>query len=248
MSYYFVYDEFLQDPKFEREIATIETRLTDLGISGKIARLALFRDAGEFIRDEVRRGVKNVVAVGNDLTLRRVIDALGDANVAIGIIPLGQGPHEIAKLLGVPTGVASCDVLSARILEEVDIGVVNGKRFIHAVKAESVRPFSLTSDQFKLATVYTGSFELRNLTYPDPILPPSDPTDGRIELVVELRRRRLFRMKSEGTTFLPMKSATMTFAQEESFFIDGEPYKTAMLHLTVEPGRLKFITSKDRMF
>ena len=43
--YCYVYDEALQDRRFERELAYIETRLTDLGIAGKIARLALFRDA-----------------------------------------------------------------------------------------------------------------------------------------------------------------------------------------------------------
>ena len=70
MSYYYVYDEFVQDPKFERDLAQIETRLTDLGISGKIARLALFRDPTELIRDEVRKGAKTIVAVGNDVTFR----------------------------------------------------------------------------------------------------------------------------------------------------------------------------------
>ncbi|KKR89303.1 MAG: hypothetical protein UU36_C0035G0001, partial [Candidatus Uhrbacteria bacterium GW2011_GWE2_41_1153] len=34
--YYYVYDEFIQDPRFERDLALIETRVTDLGIAGKI--------------------------------------------------------------------------------------------------------------------------------------------------------------------------------------------------------------------
>ena len=56
---------------------------------------------------------------------------MADSGVATGIIPLGKDANKIADMLGVPTGVAACDVISARIIEEVDIGVVNGLRFLH---------------------------------------------------------------------------------------------------------------------
>ena len=103
--YYYVYDEFVQDPKFERDLALIETRLTDLGIAGKIARLALFRDPKELIRDEIRKGAKTIVAVGNDITLRRVIDAVGDSGVVIGVVPVGKDGNILSSILGIAVGV-----------------------------------------------------------------------------------------------------------------------------------------------
>ncbi len=121
--YYYVYDEFVQDQKYERELAQIESRLTDLGISGKIARLALFRDPEEMIRDEVRKGVKTVIAVGNDVTLRKVIDAVSSLGATLGVIPIGKESNSIAGILGVPSGVAACDTISARIVEEIDLSV-----------------------------------------------------------------------------------------------------------------------------
>ncbi|EKD32917.1 MAG: hypothetical protein ACD_76C00116G0003, partial [uncultured bacterium] len=47
--YYYVYDDFVQDKRFEKDLQKIENRLTDLGISGKIARLALFKHADELV-------------------------------------------------------------------------------------------------------------------------------------------------------------------------------------------------------
>ncbi len=246
--YYYVYDEFVQSPRYEKELAQIDTRLTDLGINGKVARLALFRDATEFIRDELKQGVKTVVAVGNDMTLRKCIDAVGDADIAVGIIPMGKEHNSIARLLGVPMGLPACDVLSARILEAVDIGVVNGLRFMHSMKADFVRPFQVDCGSYRLGTVYNGTFELRNLVFPDKNLPPSDPTDGSLELVVELRKRSLFFQQAQGHSFIPLKLATFQFGQEETFSVDGEEYKTDHIDMRVIPGALKFVTSKDRMF
>lgn len=246
--YYYVYDEFVQGPKYEKELAQIETRLTDLGISGKVARLALFRDATEFIRDELKHGVKTVVAVGNDVTLRKCIDAVGDADIAVGIIPMGKELNTIAKLLGVPIGLPACDVLSARILEKVDLGIINGLRFMHSIKAESVKPFRVDCGDYSIGTVYPGSFELRNLVFPDSELPPSDPTDGMLELVVELQKRSFLFKQATGHTFMPLEKAHFVFSQEEVFSIDGEEYKTNEIEMRVIPGALKFVTSKDRMF
>ena len=51
--YFYIYDEFVQNKRFEKELLQIENRLTDLGIAGKVARLALFRDVEETVRDEL---------------------------------------------------------------------------------------------------------------------------------------------------------------------------------------------------
>src|SRR5688572_7555620 len=166
--YYYVYDEFVQDPKFERELSQIETRLTDLGINGKIARLALFRDASELIQDEIRKGVKTVVAVGNDLTLRKVIDAAANGGVAIGIIPLGSEDNFIADMLGMPHGVAACEVISARIIEELDTGVVNSRRFINHFELQSDSQVTILCDRkFTLTPKKRAEIEVRNLALPD---------------------------------------------------------------------------------
>ena len=46
--YCYLYDELIHDnKKYEKEVLRIENRLTDLGITGKTSRLALFRNGSQ---------------------------------------------------------------------------------------------------------------------------------------------------------------------------------------------------------
>ena len=67
--YYYIYDSYLAEKKYESTIARIENRLTDLGINGKINRLSFLKNIHQIIGEEVKRGVKTVVVVGSDETL-----------------------------------------------------------------------------------------------------------------------------------------------------------------------------------
>lgn len=248
--YYYVYDEFIQDSKFERELAQIETRLTDLGIAGKIARLALFRDPAELIRDEIRKGAKTVVAVGNDLTLRKIIDAAAESEVAIAVIPLGGTQHNrIAHILGVPSGVAACEVLSGRIIEKMDSGVVNGKRFLNSCTIDFGDAADVVCDQqFTLKLTKKQPLEIRNLALADEDVPAADPTDGRVELVVRAGRRSWFGKKNVASTRVPVQEARIKTHQQSKISIDGEEFQAKEFHVSVIPGHLRVITGKGRKF
>ena len=128
MSYFYVYDKFVQDKRFERDIIQIEQRLTDIGIQGKIGRLALFRNAAELVRDEVKRGADTVVVVGNDATFHQLMSVLPELDAVIGFIPVGDS-CKISEVLGIPTGAAACDVLSARLTETLGVGRVNNSQY-----------------------------------------------------------------------------------------------------------------------
>lgn len=247
--YYYVYDEFVQDPKFERDLAQIETRLTDLGISGKIARLALFRDASELIRDEVGRGVKTVVAVGNDLTLRKVIDASANANVAIGIIPLGGHDNFIADMLGVPGGVAACEVISARNIEEIDTGVVNSRHFINKFECVARDAVAIEcDDQFILTPSLKSTIEVRNMDLADAEVRAANPADGKLEIVIRTPKRRWFGGGDVNTSIIPVKKARIFSQEPISVTIDGEPFESNELKIKVIPRHLKLIISKHRKY
>ncbi|MFH1631906.1 MAG: diacylglycerol kinase family protein [bacterium] len=248
--YYYVYDEYIQDPKFERELSLIETRLTDLGISGKIARLALFRDARELIRDEVRKGANTVVAVGNDSTFRKVIDAAADTGAALAVIPIGGvGTNRMADILGVPLGVAACDVLSARILEELDTGAVNGNSFLHTVKIENaVAPIIICDGNFKLSPIKRNSIEIRNLALPDDDVRAANPTDGRLEIVVRVQGRSWIGKKKVTASIVPVVEATITSPEMMSLTIDGEVIESREFKIQTLPKQIKVITGKGRKF
>jgi diacylglycerol kinase family enzyme len=246
--YYYVYDEFIQDPKLERELAAIETRLTDLGISGKIARLALFRDPTELIRDEIRKGAKTIVAVGNDATLRKVIDAAEDSDVAISIIPMGAD-NRIAEILGIPSGAAACDILSARITERLDIGVVNGRRFLHAAFIHANAGAEILCDElFKIQPSKKTVIEIRNLETSDGDVRAANPTDGKLELVMRSIQRSWFGKKSTFASIIPVQNAVVKNKALTKVIIDGDEFEGDDFAISVLPQRINFITGKGREY
>ncbi|HLD20417.1 MAG TPA: diacylglycerol kinase family protein, partial [Patescibacteria group bacterium] len=104
--YFYLLDTFLQNKKYEKEIARIETRITDLGIGGQVARLNILKDINELVHDAVKRGITTVVAIGDDYTIGKVVDVVARYDVVLGIIPLGE-QLAIAKILGIPQGEAA---------------------------------------------------------------------------------------------------------------------------------------------
>lgn len=250
--YGYIYDETVQKPKYEAELANIESRLTDLGLSGKVVRLALFRDPMEIIAGEVSRGLSTVVAVGNDETARRVLDVVAEyPGTTFGYIPLGSPTH-LARLLGIPDGVEACDVLSGRIVETIDMGVVNGKRFLAGI---SVPEFAaeLSCGGFRLRPKKPGVLQVRNLAVgfvpsPEQV---ADPRDGFLEAVIEVEEPRgwhLLRKPRIGRSVLPFTSMRLSDDKPFTIVTDGEEMTSDRFDISVEPKMLKVITGRGRMF
>src|SRR3989338_2880950 len=101
--YLYLYDSFLNQKKYTSALARIETRLTDLGIGGKICRLSPLRNIKELIADELANGVKTIVVVGNDKTLSEAINFVAQHDVTLGLIPIGPN-NSLAGQLGLPAG------------------------------------------------------------------------------------------------------------------------------------------------
>jgi len=247
--YYYVYDEFVQDPKFERELSLVETRLTDLGIAGKIARLALFRDPRELIRDEIRKGVKTIIAVGNDHTLRTIVEAATGQAVVLGIIPFAKENNSMALMLGMPSGAAACDVLSARIVADLDAGEISGNRFLHTVKFAMGTDTRINCDgNYTLEPYRDCEVEVRNMALPAADARQANPIDGKLELVVRVPERKLFGKKKNTTSVIFGKRFILESESEFLAQVDGKELKGKRFDCRVIPGQVKMITGKGRMF
>lgn len=243
--YCYLYDEFIQqDKRFERELLQVENRLTDLGIAGKISRLALFRNAHEMIQDEIDRGVETLVVVGNDETIRKVIDVVADNDVVLGIIPFGSN-NKLAELMGVPNGIAACDVLSARRVETIDIGTVNGRRFITGVTVPNFKAEITCDEKFRIFPTSRADLEIRNLAE------VSDPRDGILNTVIRAAVKKgwgMFGRKQMQESTLPMESLAIRSEKPISIYADGEELSGTRFDIGVEPKMLKVITGKSRLF
>lgn len=247
--YLYIYDECTQDKKYLRDVALVENRLTDLGIAGKIIRLALFRQAGEQIRDEARRGASTVVVVGNDRTVCQVLDAVAEVDLPLGIIPIGPG-NRFAEMLGIPSGVEACDILSARMIEKVDAGTLNGKRFVTGVRVDHPEVTLTCEGHYTVRPDAGGQIEICNLAPLDSPSSnePADPRDGMLEARIAVSKKRGLFGKRVHATRLPIRFASINAPVSMRAFCDGQLVQGKQFDIAIEPLRLKIITGRGRKF
>lgn len=251
--YLYVYDEFIQDKRFEKDLLLIENRLTDLGIAGKIARLALFRDPQEMIREEIRRGASSVIAVGDDRTVRKILDVVAEGGATLGIIPLGESGM-LAKLFGIPAGVAACDILSARIVETVDLGSANGSRFLMNFSIPEFTGELSCGKNCRLHPVGKGLLDIVNLGGGVQGVPgrlSADPTDGILDVLlrVTVKGNWGFLKRSKiGVTSFPTPSTTLTASEPMRALLDGEAVQADRFDIATERGAIRVVMGRERLF
>ncbi len=75
-----------------------------------------------------------VVSVGGDGTINEIVNGMPDLNKPMGIIPIGTG-NDFARSCSIKVGDldAAVDVLLAHDVKKIDIGEVNGRRFINVM-------------------------------------------------------------------------------------------------------------------
>ena len=153
--YVYLYDNFLRQKKFDAEIRNVEVRLTDYGIAGKILRLTNYTDAKQIIDDEIKRGAKTVVIVGNDHTFGHVLSRAATCECVFGFLPIGP-ENTIAEVLGVPVGVSACDVLARRRREKLDIGWMNNRYFVSRLQVKAAAVRVIYDSKFSVAAKADG--------------------------------------------------------------------------------------------
>jgi diacylglycerol kinase family enzyme len=217
--YLYLYDSFLSDGKYEKELSEIENYLTDLGITGTIERVSVFKTIKDILKSALKKGAQTIVVVGNDNTFREAIKFIPDFGITFGFIPLGQ-PNYIARFLGIPAGVASCDTLSARIIEKIDVGKIsagggsstgsgNDKYFLGAITVPKMHAkincdgkYSITLKEIGDVTICntpfseeTAEFSARGGLRPlasekDTFL---DPRDGKLDIFIVTSPSSIFK-------------------------------------------------------
>lgn len=126
--YYYIYDNYLAEKKYQSAVSKIESHLTDLGISGKIVRMSVLKNLSAHLNEDIAKGVKTIIVIGNDQTLNQTLNLINNFNIPIGLIPLGPN-NNIANLMGIPEGEAACNVISSRNIQQINLGVINQKYY-----------------------------------------------------------------------------------------------------------------------
>lgn len=242
----YIYDDFLNKSRYRRALGKIEIRLTDLGLNGKIIRLGTIKNVKEVIQAEVKNGAKNIVAVGDNSTVNKVVSALisnkaydfFQKEILFSIIPIGAN-NSIASSLGIKKGEESCNIILARRIKTIDLGWAGKTIFLG--KAELSTDFAEIeideSYKIEIRKNITAQIlniaDLKNL----PNLNKINPKDKKLNISIN---------KGKDKTFIATNniqihgSGNLTL---DSSLIEPLPVKIGILN-----QKLNVIVGKDRNF
>lgn len=256
--YFYLYDFFLAHHKFRSILTRIENRLIDLGIHGKIERMSVLKNLKEVVEDRVKQGAETVVAVGTDAIFKKLLPIVAqEREITLGFIPMKESL--IGKALGIPVGEGACDVLSARIVERIDLGKVNNHYFFSTLvtpKPEAVILESQEEKGFSIAPIENRNLlEISNFNLsPDREKTPffSNPKDGRLEATFTPTTSTLFRKTRldvfHRSLFPFRKMRIRSVDAPIALLVDGETLVKTPVTVEVVPRKLRLIVGKKRFF
>lgn len=248
----YVYDDFLSDRRYEKDLSTLETELSRRGIEGRVVRLAMFRSAKEMVSDLVKIGVKNVVFVGNDDTLQKMMWFLPDLDVTVGFLPLAE-PSAVARMLGIPLGTGAIDVLAARLVEVLDVGRLNDRYFLTEVVVPSTMASLNVENRFRVSPSEGGAIAVRNLgMMGEDGRSNADPKDGLLTAVVQTspegKNAWPWKKTELKETRLFLKTGSIESKEPIDVFVDGHALNGFQFQLSIVPSKLKIITGREKKF
>lgn len=243
--YAYIYDVFLGDKRYEKELIRIENSITDLDLRGNTIRLSLLNNLGHTIQDLVAQGVKTLVIVGGDKLFSRLADFADDlTGVTLGLIPLGPRQN-IAKLFGIPNGVAACDVLGARLIQDVQLGKINSGYFIHSVEIDDPRVRVACDNSFAAsATTEKSVMSIHNLLNNDSV----KNGRGHLSVMISPKSEKGFFKRATviQPTIIQTKDVHIFEPRNIPILVDGSKIMKTPAKLRVAKKKISVIMGRNR--
>lgn len=253
--YVYLYDNFLNNKKYAAVLKSTEIRLTDYGIAGKILHLNNYIDVKPVIDDEIKRGAKTVVIVGNDKTFGHVLSRGATCECVFGFLPIGP-ENTVAKVLGIPVGVESSDILARRRRQKLDVGWFNSRYFISQLHVLPAKVRIIYDDRFQVTTSYKTEVVVCNF---QPFYWKKDkkdketrvvhPQDGKLEAFLRpLTKSGWWSYKYEEPSIFPFEE--MEIIGDSPFVVeaDGKTTKEVRLKIKLARNKIDMIVGKNRKF
>ena len=241
----YIYDEYLNKPKYGRAINRLEIRLTDLGLNGKIIRLGGIKNIKGTIQNEIKLGAKTIIAVGNNQTVNKIIGAIIDTEIygdfqkktLLGLIPIGDD-NSIATSFGIKNAEEACNILLARRVEKIDLGLVGNYYFLNQASIQSAGT-SLEINDYTLEIEEKGEVRIINLLSDPKEKIKSNPHDGKLDVLIRTRKR--------DESLITVKKVIIN-NESEKLIIDGVFEVPTPVEVGIMKDKVNVIVGKDRMF
>jgi len=256
----YIYDSYLAQKKYESIMAKIETRITDLGLGGKIVRLGVMNSIYNTIKEELKKNAKTIVVVGNMKVLNQAINAFACfsrdkqnlCKTPLGFIPVGKKNNEIAKILGTPNEEEACNVLSARRIETVDLGLANEEYFLTEARISTEKTNVEIDTDYSIEITEKGEIAVVNMPTDLNINSSTKPkiNDGILELFIKPKNSNKFSrkpLKTKNSSVFSFKKLKIS-NPEKGVVLDESITLPAPVLINIAEEKLNLIVGKDRLF
>ncbi|MDO9399291.1 MAG: diacylglycerol kinase family protein [bacterium] len=240
----------MNQKKYERILAQIETRITDLGLNGKIARLSVMNNINEVVSRETKNKVKTIIAVGNDQTVNKIVNAMIDCQVPLGIIPIGKENNNIAQALGIDFEEAACEILSARRITKIDVGLANNTYFLLQATIVNQNTTLEISQNYSIEIADKGETQIINLLSPNinlPIKTRINPQDGLLELFIKTKATKNIFNQAPGYSILQIKKVLIKNTKFP-VVLDNITNISSPVEISLLKQKLSVIVGRNRNF
>ncbi|MFA6547360.1 MAG: diacylglycerol kinase family protein [Candidatus Magasanikbacteria bacterium] len=245
----------MRQKKYDSIIKAVEVRLTDYGIAGKILRLNNFIDPKQIIDDEIKRGAKTVVIVGNDATFGYVLSRAATCDCTFGFLPMGVN-NTISEVLGIPVGVEACDILSKRRKESLDVGWMNNRYFVSQLHILPAKLKVVYDERFAVTTNEKMEVIVCNL---QPYYWKKDkkdksenvvhPQDGKLEAFLRpLTKKGWWGYKYEDPSVFPFEEMEIMSNSPFTVEADGKVSKEIKVKIKLAHGKIDMVVGRNRKF
>lgn len=252
----YLYDSYVNQKKFHKIISKIETRITDLGLNGKIIRLNTLNNISDTVLNEIKNNAKTIICVGNDQTFHKTINAIAkinsvdnNLNLPIGFIPINKEDNIIGNHLGIDPGEKACDLISARRTLTMDLGLINNKIYF---LTEVVIPAKHTSieinESYSLETINEGVIHIINLPTTSGLNNSTIlANDNKLELFIKTKQKNIFFGNNENKSIFNFKQLRI-LNKKYPAKIDNCLDISCPIDIKLAKEKIKIIIGKNRNF
>jgi hypothetical protein len=242
----YIYDNYLNEKKYHSLLAKIETRITDLGLNGKIIRLNITNSLYNAIENEIKKGAKTIVAVGNDNLLNQVINSVirstainKTKNIPIGFIPIEKENNKLAKFLGIDFKENACDIISARRIKQLNLGKINNFFFLFNVSMDAKDTIVNIDNNFSIETKNKGLINIINTSF--------ETKDNKLKLIIQNQENNLFKKNKTNQSVFFFKNLTL-LNKKNPAIIDNSSEISTPANISLGEESINIIVGKNRDF
>jgi len=150
-----------------------------------------------------------------------------------------------AEVLGIPKGLLACDVLSARIIKEMDVGRINDRNFFQKIVMPDTDVPIRCDGSYSIAPSVRGDIEIRNWgTADENGRALGNPVDSLFDVIIHSQIDR----KTKEKTNLKHATIDIRVKKQIPVYVDGERINGSSFKIKMAPNKAKMIVGKNRLF